>query len=401
MIISLVISGFFVAGIFFLTQKIRQSENLQSFLEKKTIKIDTYYTTHGTLLLQDAGNPDRVLAVLLKRLTPICSRVSLTPAIGGQYTLLADGVKDSLLLKSLLTANSNIQWWELYTTQEFAPFLLRADSLLKLEIKKKEKPVPDMAKVSTVQQLLQKKPEDLAVSTDDTNEEHPLFSLLNISSFIQDKNAEDARAEVGFVALKDTPVLNSYLNSPVVQANMPLNAAFIYGMPNLSPGEHYSFIYLYAIRKPEPEPMLDESFLLDASLKSGPQANDCQVLMQFNKLGADRLKRMTSANIGRYIAMVVNNEVLAAPRVEDAIERGTMAYTASGRHEAQLVYLLIKYGPLPAPVTVSHLAFAPEPLPSPFQPLWLLCWALIFSLIFFLVRLIAKASRNIPRAPRQ
>jgi preprotein translocase subunit SecD len=147
--------------------------------------------------------------------------------------------------------------------------------------------------------------------------------------------------------------------------------------------------------------MLDESFLVDASLESGRRASDNQVLLHFNKLGADRLKRMTSANIGRYIAMAVNNEVLLAPRVEDAIMDGAMMFTASGRHEAQLVYLLAKYGPLPAPVTVSRLSFAVEPPPSPFQPVWLLCWALIFALVFFLIRFIGKASGNISRASRQ
>jgi len=387
LIISLVISSFLVLGVFFLVQKIRENNDLHSLLKNQAPV--PLYTVHGSILLYDdsSGRNARTIDLLQKRLSAASAHGSLKKKNDGVYTLSADGVKDSALLKTLLSGSSSLQWWELYNIQEFLPFLLRADSLLSLSIKKKEVVRGDTAKAETVEQLLKKKT-DKTEELNTDKEKHPFFSLLHMSSFVTGNPNYGIPGQVGFVPITDTPVLNRYLQDPVVKACMPPDAVFLYGKP-FDPAERgQSMLYFYALKKSGPRPILDESFITDARLESGRRTTGKQVMLNFNTTGASRLQRLTTANVGRYIAMVGDNEVLTAARVESPIYDGSLAYSTGIAHDADLVYLLAKYGPIPTHVTVSRLVFSPQRPPSLFKPAWLLGWLAAFALVFGLVSLL-------------
>lgn len=78
------------------------------------------------------------------------------------------------------------------------------------------------------------------------------------------------------------------------------------------------------------------------------------VQFSFNDEGGNKFYDLTSKNIGRRLAIVLDNEVISAPNVESAI-RGTGSITGnfSGNDAKRLAYLL-KSGSFAAPVTFEE-----------------------------------------------
>jgi len=399
-IISLVISSFLVAGGVYLVQRAKRSTDFHSFLKNKPAPRN--YTVHARLILPgtDDNRNAATINTLQKRFTSICDGVTLEKENDTTYALKADGITDSLLVSPLLTANSSLQWWELYDLGEFLPFLANADSLLNLSIKKTDSLKADTAGITTVDQLLKKHTaEQVDITGKDKN--HPLYKLLNIDNFVSGKGSGTFPGQIGFISPADTPAINRYLENPIVKANIPSDACFLYGKPNMSDEEAASFIYLYAIKKRSSKPILDESFLISADIQLDGQRAENNILFIFNQAGSSRLEELTSVNVNKYIAIVNNNEVVTAAMVQSPIHTGSMELTNSQKshHDIQLIYLLRKYGPLRTPVTIHQLEFSIQSPASFFKPRYLLIWLLVWAAFFPLILFILRASGRAPLAP--
>lgn len=78
------------------------------------------------------------------------------------------------------------------------------------------------------------------------------------------------------------------------------------------------------------------------------------VMFSFNDEGAERFYDLTSKNINRQLAIVLDGEVISAPRVESAIRNsGSITGTFSASEAKKLAYLL-KSGSFAAPVTFEE-----------------------------------------------
>ena len=86
----------------------------------------------------------------------------------------------------------------------------------------------------------------------------------------------------------------------------------------------------------------------------GRTGGEAVVQFSFNDEGADKFYELTSKNIGRQLAIVLDNEVISAPKVESAIRgTGSITGTFSGAEAKKLAYLL-KSGSFAAPVTFEE-----------------------------------------------
>ena len=86
----------------------------------------------------------------------------------------------------------------------------------------------------------------------------------------------------------------------------------------------------------------------------GRSGADAIVSFSFNDEGADKFHELTSKNIGRQLAIVLDNEVISAPRVESAIRgSGSITGNFTSQDAKQLAYLL-KSGSFAAPVTFEE-----------------------------------------------
>ncbi len=93
--------------------------------------------------------------------------------------------------------------------------------------------------------------------------------------------------------------------------------------------------------------------LVDAQPTFDGRTNEPIVNFRFDTIGGKRFGDVTSKNVGRLLAIVLDNEVISAPRINEPILGGSGQI--SGRFtvaEAQDLALLLRAGALPAPLTI-------------------------------------------------
>ena len=93
--------------------------------------------------------------------------------------------------------------------------------------------------------------------------------------------------------------------------------------------------------------------LVDAQPQFDSQSNQPIVLFTLDRLGAQKFGRITTENIGRRLAIVLDNSVISAPQIREAITAGTG--TISGGfsfQESTDLALLLRSGALPAPINI-------------------------------------------------
>lgn len=97
------------------------------------------------------------------------------------------------------------------------------------------------------------------------------------------------------------------------------------------------------------------SMLIDARpALGGRTGGEPIVLFSFNDEGAEKFYELTSKNINRQLAIILDGEVISAPRVESAIRTsGSITGNFSGNEAKKLAYLL-KSGSFAAPVTFEE-----------------------------------------------
>jgi preprotein translocase subunit SecD len=93
--------------------------------------------------------------------------------------------------------------------------------------------------------------------------------------------------------------------------------------------------------------------ITDASPSFDPQTGKPMVLMQMNADGADAWANITSRNIKKRIAIVLDSAVYSAPTVQNKIAGGSSQITGSrDAKEANLLAVVLKAGALKAPVKI-------------------------------------------------
>ncbi|MCJ2014367.1 protein translocase subunit SecD [Methylobacterium sp. J-076] len=99
--------------------------------------------------------------------------------------------------------------------------------------------------------------------------------------------------------------------------------------------------------------MADGSELTDAQPAFDQQSHEPMVSFKFNLRGAQRFGQATSENIGRPMAIVLDNEVVSAPVIRSAITGGSGQITGNFTvQQANDLAVLLRAGALPAKFTV-------------------------------------------------
>src|SRR5690606_34369348 len=104
-------------------------------------------------------------------------------------------------------------------------------------------------------------------------------------------------AAFGFVPVKDTALVRSYLNMPVVRNAFPAQLTWMYGLPNRnrSTGKLDEFVPLYAIKTfGREKAKLEGDVITDAGSDFDPTTNEPTVSMAMNSTGTRIWGQLTS-----------------------------------------------------------------------------------------------------------
>ncbi|HVM76541.1 MAG TPA: protein translocase subunit SecD [Candidatus Paceibacterota bacterium] len=100
---------------------------------------------------------------------------------------------------------------------------------------------------------------------------------------------------------------------------------------------------------------LTGEYITGASLIFDPTTGQPQVQINFNKDGADIFGRITAANIGKPLAIFLDNQLIEAPTVQSAITGGSAVITGNFTvANAQQLVQRFNAGALPAPITLIN-----------------------------------------------
>jgi len=84
------------------------------------------------------------------------------------------------------------------------------------------------------------------------------------------------------------------------------------------------------------------------------QTGQVRVLLKLSPSGAQAFARITSENIGRRLAIILNGVVNSAPTIQSAITGGNAEITGFDMQEARELKIVLKSGALPAPLEVME-----------------------------------------------
>jgi preprotein translocase subunit SecD len=99
--------------------------------------------------------------------------------------------------------------------------------------------------------------------------------------------------------------------------------------------------------------LLTGEYLTDARVQIESQYNEPYVSLSFNARGARLFERITGENIGKRLAIVLDNNVYSAPVIRDKISGGRAQITGiNNMDEAKDLAIVLRAGSLPAPVKI-------------------------------------------------
>ncbi len=334
----------------------------------------------------------------------------------GRVLVELPGVKDPERVRNLLQGTANLEFWETYSGAELGQNLQQANDLLKDILAAEETEKEDtikapadslqtdsiaeeslLAETDTIdaeeqEELLAETDttataeESLLAETDTTEEslldqtdtteeslledldttaagdlterekfakENPLWAVLTPKLNQQNQWVKDAG--IGYTHFKDTAKVNNYLSMPKVRALFPRDARFLWEVKPIEDKENTESIYqLIALKSArDGGPSLSGDVVTNARPEFDQNTGNSVVTMTMNSEGASTWAKLTKQNIGKQIAVVLDNFVYSYPVVRSEITGGRSEisgdFTVS---EAKDLANILKSGKMPAPARI-------------------------------------------------
>ena len=169
----------------------------------------------------------------------------------------------------------------------------------------------------------------------------PLSALLNRGDF----------EGTFLVASEDEETVRRLLAIPSVATLLPRDVQLHWGEELMAMGAR-TFRRLYVL---EEDAFMTGEALENAVAGRDPQFNQAQVQFELNRTGARAFERFTSQNVGRYLAILLDDEVISAPVIRDRIgARGQIDMGGSTLEDARDLALVLRAGALPAPLRIME-----------------------------------------------
>lgn len=184
-------------------------------------------------------------------------------------------------------------------------------------------------------------PEQL--SPEEFAKQHPFFSLALIDP--------QGRSADAYVSEDNINKLQKLLNLPEVKKVMPNNVEFIFSAKSIGLDKDGKKVYMMYLVNKQPE--LTGGVITDAKANIDPNTSSPIVNMTMNSEGATDWARITGANIGKRIAIMLDGRAFSAPVVQNKITGGRSQISGmKDLDEAKLLEIVLKAGALPAPVEI-------------------------------------------------
>ncbi len=202
------------------------------------------------------------------------------------------------------------------------------------------------------------------LKTDDAaklRKQYPLYgtqySLIqpNIFQTEQGGFAYGQGSVIGYSYGNDRDKVDQWLSDPQVRALFPKNIKFLWSAKMLKGTSLYALHAIKTATNTDEAPLGGDD-IADASRDSDPVTGLPLIKMSMNSAGATKWKRLTTANKGKIVAIVMDNKVYTAPTVQSVMSYESQITGDFTVREAEDLASIIRAGKLPAPAVIVEEA---------------------------------------------
>ena len=313
----------------------------------------------------------RILRTRIDRFGVASPNINPDPAKGYISIELA-GVTDKERVRAFLQSTANLQFFEVYTfeSKELVTGITAADKAVEdylngtkasdtakktvvADTAKKATTVKgDTGKTATISTLAGGTTTKAAAKADSVNK-NPIFRLMQTTQPYAGSDGKTVYpAALGYIASKDTGTLNDYLRMDVIKNKFPSNLVFMYGKAELNDPKLKDILMLYAIKTLDNGQAELGGEGISAS-QDFDERGRVAIKMNMDKAGTAIWAKMTTRNVGKPVAVVLDNFVYSAPNVNEPITTGNSQIAGSyTTKEAQDLAEILESGKLPAPAKI-------------------------------------------------
>lgn len=284
----------------------------------------------------------------------------------GRILVELPGIKDANRVRKLLQGTANLEFWETYENSEVYTYLLEANKRLK-ELKSVQATTPSTiasavtpAKIDTaksnslVSEIKKQEKDSLAAGTaEDIAKNFPLFSVLTPNT---SRDGQISRGPiVGFAHMKDTSIVNGYLKLSQIRSVFPRTMIFRWTAKPMSAESPYYQLVAIKVSSRDGRAPLDGGSVTEARQDFGQNQATSVVDMTMNAEGAKIWQRITRENVGKSVAVVLDDYVQSYPTVQGEIPNGRTEISGQFTvDEAKDLANMLKSGKMPAPARIAQ-----------------------------------------------
>ncbi len=274
----------------------------------------------------------------------------------GRIMVEMPGIKEPERMRKLLQGSGNLEFWETYNADEVIPYLQQLDSRLANDASNDTTAAKKAIKKADAKKVkLQLKNNDDETPTQKSNaqmeaakKQHPLLAMLQTTG-------QNSLALVGYASVRDTAAISKLIYGQTAKQILPTDLKLLWSATPEDGIKAKNIYGLYAIKvsSSNGQAPLQGDVVVDAKDEFNHVTGQPEVNMTMNTEGARRWAALTKANVGKAIAIVLDNAVYSAPRVNGEIDGGSSAI--SGNFTVEMTKDLantLKSGRMPAPARI-------------------------------------------------
>ena len=295
----------------------------------------------------------------------------------GRIMVEMPGIREPERVRKLLQGSANLEFWETYNSQEIVPLLAQinqkyalgaeadtavadttatgaAEEKAAVEEKAAEEKADSAAegKKSLADAISKKdvkgdKAADKDAQLKKMKEQNPLFSIFQPSQ-------GQSLSVVGYATARDTAEVDKIIYSDIAKRILPSDVKLLWSAKAADFDKKGEIFELHALKVTEPSGRapLEGDVITNAKDEFDQYGHPC-VSMQMNSDGARRWAQLTKQNIGRAVAIVLDDAVYSAPRVNGEIAGGNSQITGNfSIEDTKDLANTLNSGKMPAPTRI-------------------------------------------------
>ena len=356
------------------------------------------------------NNTYRILRTRIDRFGVASPSINPDPA-KGIITIELAGVNDAERVRHYLQSTANLQFFEVYNISEVGEAIVSAEKALSEYLKGTKATdsltvskdttataataaAHDTTTTGTISDLNGGNKATAAVTAKGGVDSAKLRALeaplSSVIGFAQGQRGQNGSVQfpsyLGYIQLKDTTLIGNYLRMDFVKSKFPSNLVFMYGKAENDDPKFRNILPLYAIRTKDNGSAELEGENVSEARQDFDDKGRIAIKMSMDPIGTKIWAKMTEKNIGKPIAIVLDNTVYSAPFVNSVIPNGQSEISGNySLTEAQDMADILQSGKLPAPAKIVQEQIVGPTLGTAAVKGGMLAFGISFLVIFILM----------------